>query len=118
MNRLATWKVVVPALLALLPAALSSGCGGSSSPGTIGGGSFLLLRTEPANNGRLFLNQSVKLYFSNPVDLSTANFNSVTFFVFDANGNALSEQVVGTFRYAKDEGSGADDPKVLEITPN
>ena len=84
------------ALLALLVAGCSGG--GQSSTGTPGtSGDFVVLRNIPSNNGQLFLNQSIAFEFSNDVDLSSADFNSVSFAVFDLNGNQLSEPVEGKF---------------------
>lgn len=98
----------------LLPLLGLVACGGGSSSGTFGG-AFLLLETEPANNARIFLNESVRFRFSNPVDVDTANFNSIPFFVSDQTG-PLSEQVVGRFRHGTDE-NGKTDPHVLEFVP-
>src|SRR5688500_10751322 len=51
-----------------------SGCSsGGRTAGVAGtGGNFVVLNTEPPNNGRLFLNESLIIRFSNPVDLETA----------------------------------------------
>ncbi len=91
------------------------GCSGGSSS-SLTGGAFLVLKTEPTNNGRIFLNQSLKIFFSNPIDLDSVNFNSVAFSVFDLGGNPVSEQVVGTFAYGKND-VGEIDHKVLEFRP-
>lgn len=76
----------------------------------------MILKTEPANNGQIFLNQSVKIFFSNPIDLSTANFNTVAFLVRDELGNPISEQVLGTFRHGRND-IGDEDERVLEFVP-
>lgn len=117
MTTSARLKVVAPAVLSLLlPALLLQGCSGGGAGDQAAGGAFVVLKTEPANNGRIFLNQSIKIFFSNPVDIDTANFNSVAFFVRDANGESVSEQVVGTFRIGRDE-TGDRDPRILEFVP-
>ncbi len=103
-------------LAMILPGILLLACGRGSSPGTVGGGAFVVLKTEPTNNARLLLNQSVKFFFSNPVDLNTATFNSVAFFPRDASGNPVPEQVVGLFRYGRD-GDNVVDPRILEFVP-
>ena len=79
-------------VIAVLSLALGlSSCGGGGGTGIKeSGGPFYLLETQPANNGRLFLNQTVKFFFSNPVDLNSANFNSVAFQAFDAGDNPAS----------------------------
>lgn len=86
-------------LAALFALAACSSGGGSNTESTTPGtsGDFVVLRTEPANNGQLFLNESISVDFSNPVDLSTADLNTVSFQVFDLNGNPLTEQPQGSF---------------------
>ena len=91
----------------------SSGGGGSS---VVAGGNFVVLQTEPANNGRLFLNDPIALDFSNSVDLSTANLNTIAFSVFDTAGNPLSEQPVGNFRLARSPGD-TEIGRRLEFVP-
>ena len=105
------------AALSLLPfLGLTSCGGGTDSPARAGGGAFVVLDTYPQNNGRIFLNESVRITFSNPIDLATANFNSVAFLVRDSNGNPLSESVVGTFRHGKND-EGQTDTRILEFVP-
>src|SRR5687768_2284268 len=92
-------RVRVPVLatgLALIATLLLPACsGGGGTTGTGTGGSFLLLASEPPNNGRLFLNESLVMRLSNPVDLDTASLNSVVFNVFDVvTGKPVAEQVV------------------------
>ncbi|MEM7198807.1 MAG: hypothetical protein AAF628_00975 [Planctomycetota bacterium] len=94
-----------------------AGCSGSSAAGLgSGGGDFLVLRTEPQNNGRLFLNDPISLDFSTAVDLSTANLNTIAFQVFDASGNPLSEQPAGQFRLGRSPGD-AEVGRRLEFVP-
>lgn len=94
-----------------------TGCGGGgASPDQIGGGGFYLLETAPPNNGRIYLNESIRLTFTNPVDLASATFNSIAFFVRDVNGNPLTESVVGTFRHGRDANDVVD-PRIIEFVP-
>jgi len=92
------------AALAVMPIAtfLLGGCSGSGSDGS--GGDFLMLRTAPPNNGKLFLNDPIAIDFTQPIDLSTADLNTVAFQVFDAGGNALAEQPAGSFQLARSPG--------------
>ncbi len=90
--------------------------GGSSSTGQVAGGAFSLIRAEPSDNGRVFLNQTVRFTFSNPVDLNTVNFNSVIFVVRDASGTAVPETVVGTFAVGLNS-DGKPDPRLLTFKP-
>lgn len=92
------------ASLAVLLAGCSSGGGnsGSSAPGT--GGNFQVLRTTPPNNGSLFLNESIQIDFSNPVDLDSADLNTVSFLVSDLNGVPLAERPSGTFELGRSPG--------------
>ena len=87
-------KTVI-ALAATLIAGCSGGGAGGGTPGT--SGDFVVLRTTPNNNGQLYLNESIALDFSNKVDLGSADFNAMSFAVFDLNGKQLSEPVEGGF---------------------
>ena len=90
--------------LALL-AGCSGGGGGSGVKGT--SGNFVVLRTEPSNNGKLFLNEPIRIDFSNPVDAGTANLNTISFAVFDLDGKGLTEQPTGEFRVTTSPGDSA-----------
>ncbi len=52
----------------------------------------------------MFLNEPIQIDFSNDVDLSTADLNTVSFQVFDLNGTALNERPAGTFALARAAG--------------
>ncbi len=96
-----------------------AGCsGGGSDPNAVPGtsGDFVVLRTEPANNGRLFLNESISIDFSNRVDLDSADLNTVAFQVFDLNGTALTEQPQGNFELDRTPGD-ADVGRRLKFSP-
>lgn len=97
-------------------ALVSCGSGNETPPGAKTGGPFEVLTTAPANNGQLFLNQSVRWTFSNPVNIDTATFNAIAFTVKDAGGNPVSEQVTGNFRIGLDV-NDQPDPYVLEFVP-
>ncbi|MCA8972735.1 MAG: hypothetical protein KDC95_23305, partial [Planctomycetes bacterium] len=107
---------VARSLLLCLPFAWAGCSGGAGSGDQVAGGAFVVLETYPENNGRVYLNESVRIKFSNPIDLASANFNSVAFLVRDSNGNPLSESVVGAFRYGKNE-NGDTDQRTLEFVP-
>src|SRR5690606_1047332 len=95
--------------------ACSAGGGGSGGvPGT--SGDFLVMRTTPPNNGRLFLNEEVRIDFTNRVDLASADLNTMSFQVFDLNGNALSEAAAGTFSIGTAAGD-SEPGRQLVFTP-
>ena len=104
------------ALLLGVALGLGSCGGGGGDTGAAGtGGAFVILGTEPENNGEIFLNEGLTIRFSREFDLSTVNFNSVSFTVRDLSGNAVSEQVVGNFSYGS---NGSDvDRSVLKFDP-
>jgi len=108
----------VRALSLLVLAAVAAGCSGSSGADPTGagvGGNFLVLGTEPLTNGRLFLNDPIAIDFSNPVDLTTADLNSVSFQVFDANGNPLQEQPFGSFELGTSPGDATPGRRLLFV---
>lgn len=89
-------------------------CTGGGSGGT--GGDFLVLRTTPPNNGKLFLNEAIRIDFSSAVDITSADLNTVAFQVFDQNGDPLTERPAGTFSLAASAGD-ADVGRQLVFTP-
>ena len=106
MNRVTHARTLSLAVLAALAAC--SGGDTATPAGTVKtGGSFVVLQTDPVTNGRLYLNDPVQFDFSNPVNLETADLNTVTFQAFDQLGNALNEQMYGTFALAKSPGDTA-----------
>ncbi|MCA8953395.1 MAG: hypothetical protein KDE27_28035 [Planctomycetes bacterium] len=103
-------------LLGLTAAACSSGS--DNTGGLKTGGNFIVLRTEPETNGQLYLNDPIRIDFSNPVNLASVNLNTFTFQVFDQLGNGLQENVAGTFRLATSPGDDDAAPKRrLEFVP-
>jgi hypothetical protein len=110
--RPARWRSLLIAGAALVVAA----CGGGSSGGVKGtGGDFVVLRTTPQNNGRLFLNDPIAIDFSNPVDLTSADLNAMSFQAFTLNNVPLTEQPVGEFRLAASAGDSAVGRQLLFI---
>ncbi len=101
MNRFVTLRTT---FLLALAAAAASCSGGSTGTGTIFSGAFSVLGTEPLNGGRLFLNDPIRFDFSTPVELTTADLNTVSFSVLDLNGNPVAEQPTGHFELAKRPG--------------
>ncbi|MBI5849838.1 MAG: Ig-like domain-containing protein, partial [Planctomycetes bacterium] len=91
-----------------------SACTGGGSGGS--GGDFLVLRTTPPNNGRLYLNEPIRIDFSTAVDLTSADLNTVSFQVFDQNGDALTERPAGTFSLSATAGD-ASVGRQLVFTP-
>ena len=59
---------------------------------------FVVLQVKPKNNTTAYLNDTVAIDFSLPVDADTVDLNSVSFQVFDALGEPSTEHVLGTFR--------------------
>lgn len=98
---------------------LLGGCGGSGGgTSNVGGtgGDFLLLRVTPPDNASLFLNDAIRFDFSQVVDLSTADLNSISFNVFDLTGTALGEQPRGFFRVGTAPGDAVPGRR-LEFVP-
>lgn len=86
------------------------GCSGGGSATTGGiktGGDFIVLQTEPSDNGALFLNDSIRIDFSNPVNLDSANLNTFSFEVRDQIGNLVTEPVGGNFVLERSPGDAA-----------
>lgn len=107
-------RAAVAAFTALSLAGCSGGSGGGGVPGT--SGDFVVLRTTPNNNGQIFLNDSLAFDFSNEVRIESADFNAVSFAVFDLNGKQLAEPVQGTFVVGRAQ-SDDDTGRRLEFRP-
>ena len=111
-KRSASWSAM--ATVVALLGACSGGGGSGGVPGT--SGDFLVMRTTPPNNGRLFLNEEIRIDFTNEIDIGSADLNTMAFQVFDLNGNALSEAAAGTFSIGT--AAGDDEPgRQLVFTP-
>ncbi|MFK7742941.1 MAG: Ig-like domain-containing protein [Planctomycetota bacterium] len=82
-----------------------SSCGGGGSTGdAIAGGDFVVLSTEPSDNGRLFLNDPIRIDFSNPIDLDSVDLSTFSFQVFDQIGDPVFEPVAGFFELGTSPG--------------
>ncbi|MEO6593584.1 MAG: Ig-like domain-containing protein, partial [Planctomycetota bacterium] len=105
-------------LLSLAALSALVGCsGGNSSIGGIKtGGEFLVLQTEPSDNGSLFLNDAVQIDFSNPVDLGSVDLTTFSFQVLDQIGNTVAEPVAGNFALAASPGD-ATSGRRLQFIP-
>ncbi len=102
--------------LAVLSALAGCSGGGSETGALKTGGDFVVLQTEPLNNGQLFLNDPIRIDFSNKVDLSTVDLTTFSFQVFDQIGNPVSEPVAGNFQLATSPGD-ADPGRRLLFVP-
>ena len=80
-------------------AAVAACSGGSSSAANANssGGDFLLVRTDPVNGQSVYLNDPLKLDFSEPIDVDSATLTTVSFQAIDALGNPVTELVTGRF---------------------
>ncbi len=84
-----------------------TGCSGSGTGDASPSTEFLVLRTEPDNNAQLFLNDSINIDFSTPVDINSVDQSNITFEVRDQFGTVVSEPVAGTFQLATSPGDAA-----------
>ena len=68
-------------------AALLGGCGGDSSGSSSGVSgadqSPLVARTDPPNNGAVYLNQPIRVEFTQEIDLGSVDSNSFAFLAYD-----------------------------------
>jgi len=108
----ATYARLVP--LALLAVAACSG-GGSDSASSRTGGDFLVLKTEPSDNGTLFLNDPIRIDFSNQVELGSVDLNTFSFQVLDQVGNTVAEPVAGEFQLGTSPGDSAAGRRLLFV---
>ena len=86
-------------LLSLASLAALAACsgGGTSASGASPTGDFVLVSTEPVNGQSIFLNDPIRLDFSQPVDLDSATLTTVGFQAIDELGNPVSDLVTGSF---------------------
>ena len=95
----------LPFGLSLLAFAACSGSGGSSvGSAGVGGGDFLVLKTDPVNGATIFLNDPVNIDFTSKVDLDSATLSTITFQSLDQQNQPISELVVGNFTLATSPG--------------
>lgn len=81
-------------------------CGSGGQGGVVidPGGDLFVLRTSPADNGRVYLNEPIRIDLSQPLDPRSVNFSSLSFVVFDLNGNQLNEPVLGSLVVGRSTG--------------
>jgi len=97
-------------LLPLATFAVLAACsgGGSLSAGAGASGDFVLVSTEPVNGQSIYLNDPIRLDFSQPIDLDTATLTTVSFQALDPLGTPVSDLVTG--RFAIDRATGDLEP--------
>lgn len=103
MNRVASARLLTLAAFAAL-AGCSGGGGGTTTGALQTTGKFLVLKTDPVNSGRIYLNDPIKIDFSTKVDLDSANLSNVSFQPLDQLGNPVSEMVSGAFQISTSPG--------------
>ena len=92
--------------------ALASCGGGGSAPGETGG-DFIVLSTEPVDNGQLFLNDPIRIDFSTKVDLGSVDLTTFSFQVFDQIGQPIAEPVAGDFSIGTSPGDDLPGRRLL-----
>jgi len=101
------------AALACLPSC--GGSGGGSTGGVSTGGDFVVLSTEPSDNGQLFLNDPIRIDFSNRVDLGSVDLTTFTFQVFDQIGTPVAEPVAGQFMLGTSPGDDVEGRRLMFV---
>lgn len=100
----------------LAAAALLAGCSGGGSTGDVRtGGQFVVLSTEPSDNAQLFLNDAIRVDFSNPVDFDSVDLSTFSFQVLDQLGNTVAEPVAGRFEIGTSPGDAEPGRRLLFI---
>ncbi|MBX3461896.1 MAG: hypothetical protein KF830_01910 [Planctomycetes bacterium] len=96
-------------LFSLAAMIVFAGCsGGGSDTGDVRtGGDFVVLRTEPSDNARLYLNEPISIDFSFPVDLGSVDLSTFSFTVLDQLGNVVAEPPAGSFALAVSPGDAS-----------
>ncbi|MFY9343875.1 MAG: hypothetical protein WAT39_15400 [Planctomycetota bacterium] len=111
MNRVQQSARLFP--LAILVAVTACSGGGGQTAGVKTGGDFIVLKTEPSDNATLFLNDSIAIDFSNPVDLGSVDLTTFSFEVRDQIGNVAAEPVAGGFALGTSPGDSAPGRRLL-----
>ncbi|MHC5065734.1 MAG: Ig-like domain-containing domain [Planctomycetota bacterium] len=114
-------RTILPSLIAALALGMASCSGGGSTPGTTPGtsGDFLVQKTDPPNNGQIFLNDPIIIEFSNAVDPDSLRLDALDIRVFDLNNNPLTEIVFGSLSVESTGPVGPNGPdnKRVVLTP-
>ncbi len=110
--RLFPLAALIPAVLIAFAACSSGGGTGSLSTG----GGFVVLRTEPSDNGKLFLNEPIRIDFTRPLDLNSVDLTTFSFQVLDQLGNVVAEPPAGGFQLDRSPGD-ADVGRRLLFVP-
>jgi len=101
--------------LASLAMFAACGGGGGTTGGLKTGGDFIVLSTEPSENGQLFLNDAIRIDFSRDVDLASVDRNTFSFQVRDQLGNIVAEPVAGSFRIGTSPGDSKPGRRLLFV---
>ncbi len=99
--------------LAVFAALAACSGGGSSVAGIKTGGDFVVLKTEPSDNATLYLNDSIRIDFSNSVSLDSVDLSTFTFEVSDQIGNPVAEPVAGRFALGTSPGDAGVGRRLL-----
>ena len=114
------YRITLPALAAslLLPIAACSNSGTNTPAANVDHGAFQFLHSDPVSGATVYLNDPIRIDFTNPVDLDSASLTTVTFQALDQLGNPLQELVVGNFLTSHRPGDDADAPRrSLQFVP-
>ena len=110
MNRPTPARPFAKAIVVLAPVLAAwfafTGCsnGGADTGSVKTGGDFVVLRTEPADNGKLFLTEPIRIDFTRPVDLASVDLTTFSFQVLDQLGNVVAEPPAGSFQLDRSPG--------------
>ncbi|MFN9706569.1 MAG: Ig-like domain-containing protein [Planctomycetota bacterium] len=98
-------------------AALAACSGGSSSAvnANTSDGDFRLVRTDPVNGQSVYLNDPLRMDFSEPVDLDSATLTTVSFQAIDALGNPVTDLVTGRFLRERSAGDAEVGRRLLFV---
>ena len=102
--------------LAVALATLSTWSCSRSTGAATTGSAFDLVAINPGDGARIFLNSTLRMRFSRPVDVAPATLNALAFEVRDLEGRLVDEVVRGSLRFARDV-DGASDPTLLDFVP-
>lgn len=95
--------------------ALSACSGGGTTGNAKTGGDFVVLSTEPSDNAQLYLNDPIRVDFSNPIDPDSVDLSTFTFRVFNQLGQAVAEPVAGSFQIGTSPGDAQPGRRLLFV---